>query len=100
MTNVLPFIDPYRERLAELRTWFFDQANDEEGHVAGLTIAVSGTGALNIRGCAIEPSHAEMMLGRLDAIRDRLERIAAKAGSSSEPFHGVQCQVIPLRRSA
>lgn len=100
MSNVLPFIDPYRERLAQVRGWFTDQANDPEGHVAALTIAVTGSGALAVKGCTIGPSHAELMLERLDAVRERLERIIAKAGSSAEPFHVHQCQVIPLRRSA
>lgn len=97
MSNVLPFVDPYRQRLAHVRNWFHDQASDPEGHISALTIVVTGSGALSVKGCTIGPSHAELMLASLDAVRERLERIAAKAGSSPEPFHVHQCQVIPLR---
>lgn len=100
MSNVLPFIDPYRERLAELRTWFQDQASDPEGHVSALTIAVTGSGALSVKGCTIGPSHAELMLARLDAVRARLERIAAKGSQVGDSFQAQTCRVIPFRRSA
>lgn len=100
LSNVIPFVDPYRQRLAQVRSWFNDQANDKEGHVAALTIAVAGSGALNVRGCTIGPGHAELMLGRLDAIRERLERIASKGAASVESITGHECRVIPMRRSA
>lgn len=100
MSNVLPFVDPYRQRLAQVRSWFMDQASDPEGHVAALSIAVTGSGALNVRGCTIEPSHAELILERLDVIRARLERIASKGAAAEYSFPVHQCQVIPLRRSA
>lgn len=100
MSNVLPFVDPYRQRLTQVRSWFMDQASDPEGHVAALSIAVTGSGALNVRGCTIEPSHAEMILERLDVIRARLERIARKGAAGEDSFPVHQCQVIPLRRSA
>lgn len=99
MSNVLPFIDPYRERLTQVRRWFTDQANEPEGHLAALTIAVTGGGALAVKGCTIGPSHAELMLERLDAVRERLERVAGKVAAPAS-FHASQCQVIPLRRSA
>lgn len=100
MSNVLPFVDPYRQRLAHVRSWFIEQGNEPEGHVAALTIAVTGSGALNVRGCTIEPGHAEVMLERLDAIRERLARIASKGAASVESITGHECQVIPMRRSA
>lgn len=99
MSNVLPFIDPYRERLAQVRSWFADQANEPEGHVAGLTIAVTGSGALSVKGCTIEPSHAQMMLDKLDAIRKRLETIAVGEAPVSRQVRS-QCQVIQLRPRA
>lgn len=97
MSNVLPFIDPYRQRLTQVRTWFLDQASEPEGHVSALTIAVTGSGALSVRGCKIGPTHAEMMLAKLNAIRGRLEVIAGAQARRPVVHKGV---VVPFRRIA
>lgn len=92
-SNVIQFNDPYRERLTQVRDWFVDQANNPEGHLAALTIAVTGSGALEVKGCTIGPSHAELMLGRLDAVKKRLERIAGKQTATNE---SAECKVISI----
>lgn len=98
MSNVIPLIDPYRARLTELRQWFTKHANEPEGHVAAVTVAITGTGAIVTSGCAIEPEHARQILERLDALRLRLEAIAGKdaAGDRCNQRRG---QVIPFRKA-
>ncbi len=99
MRNVLPLFDPRRARLAELRQWFTDQAQEHAGHVAAVSVAITGNGMVNTSGCGIEPEHAAVLLDELKGVMARLEGILA--AESPEPCQARhQCQVIPLRRSA
>jgi hypothetical protein len=96
MSNVIPLIDPYRARLAELRKWFTSQANEPQGHLAAVTIAITGSGSIVTSGCAIEPEHARQILGRLDLLRVRLQAIAEKDIPVRAEDRGAK--VIPLHR--
>jgi len=99
MQNVLPLSDSRRARLAELRQWFTDQAQEPSGHVAAISVSVTGDGMVNTSGCGVEPEHAAEILEELKGVIQRLEVIAfGSAPDSSQVTH--QCQVIPLRRSA
>lgn len=99
MRNVLPLFDPRRARLAELRQWFTDQAQEPAGHVAAVSVAITGNGMVNTSGCGIEPEHATVILEELRTVVARLEAIVA--GQAPAPRQaGHQCQVIPLRPRA
>jgi len=62
LQNVLPLFDSRRARLAELRQWFIDQAQEPAGHVAAISVSVTGDGMVNTSGCGVEPEHAAEIL--------------------------------------
>lgn len=98
MRNVIPIFDPHRARKAELRQWFTDQAHELAGHVAGVSIAITGDGMVNTSGRGIEPEHAAVILEELKGVAARLEAIVAgNPPATTAKRH--QCQVITLRRS-
>lgn len=98
MSNVLPLFDSRLDRLTELRQWFTEQASRPAGHVAAVSIAITGDSMVNTSGCGIEPEHAAVILEELVGVMARLEAIVAgNAPSAMAKRH--QCQVIPLRRS-
>lgn len=99
LRNVLPLFDSRRARLAELRQWFTEQAHEPSGHVAAVSVAITGDGMVNTSGCGIEPEHAAVILEELKGVVARLEAIAT-GQASVVPVKRHQCQVIPLRRSA
>ena len=99
MRNVLPLFDPRRARLTELRQWFTDQAQEPAGHVAAVSVAITGSGMVNTGGCGIEPEHAAVILEELRTVVSRLEAIVT--GQAAAPRQAPQqYQVIPLHRSA
>jgi hypothetical protein len=100
MRNILSLFDARRARLAELRQWFNEQAQEPSGHVAAVSVVITGDGMVNTSGCGVEPEHAAVILEELKGVVARLEAIATRQ-ASPEPARKVhQCQVIPLRRSA
>lgn len=99
MSNVLPLFDSRLDRLRELRQWFSEQASEPAGHVAAVSIAITGDGMVNTSGRGIEPEYAAVILEELKGVAARLEAIVA--GNAPAPMaKRHQCQVIPLRRSA
>lgn len=99
MSNVLPLFDPRRARLVELRQWFTDQAQEPAGHVAAVSVSVTGDGMVNTSGCGIEPEHAAVILEELRTVAARLEAIVAGQAPASRQLRR-QCQVIQLRPRA
>ncbi len=99
MSNVLPLFDSRRTRMAELRQWFTDQSHEPAGHVAAVSVAITGDGMVNTSGCGIEPDHAAVILEELKGVTIRLEAIVAGNAPRSKTVRA-QCQVIPLNPSA
>lgn len=97
MRNVLPLFDPRRARLAELRQWFTEQAHEPSGHVAAVSVAITGNGMVNTSGCGIEPEHASVILEELKGVVARLEAIATGQKPAQPVKLASQCQVIQLR---
>ncbi len=97
MSNVLPLFDSRRVRLAELRQWFTEQAHEPSGHVAAVSIAITGDGMVNTSGCGVEPHHALTLLEELEEVRERLEVIAGEQARRPAVRRGV---VVPFRRVA
>lgn len=100
MRNVLPLYESRRARMAELCQWFTEQALEPSGHVAAVSVAITGDGMLNTSGCGIEPEHAALILEELKGVVARLEVIATWQAPAVSAGQADQCQVIPLRRSA
>jgi len=97
LNNVLPLFDSRRARMAELRQWFTEQAQERSGHVAAVSIAITGNGMVNTGGCGIEPEHAAVILEEIKGVVARLEAIATGQKSAELAKRPNQCQVIPLR---
>ena len=100
MRNILPLFDAHCARLAEMRQWFNEQAQEPSGHVAAVSVVITGEGMVNTSGCGIEPEHAAVILEELKGVVARLEAIATGQASPEQARTVHQCQVIPLRRSA
>lgn len=100
MRNVLPLFDSRRTRLAEMRQWYTDQAQEPSGHVAAVSVSITGNGMVNTSGCGIEPEHAAVILEELKGMMIRLEVIATGQTSAVSTGRPHQCKVIPFRRSA
>ena len=96
MRNVLPLFDSHRARVAELRKWFTEQAHEPSGHVAAVSVAITGDGMVNTSGCGIEPKHAAVILEELKGVVARLEAIAAE-DAPPQRLASHQCQVIPMQ---
>ncbi len=97
MRNVIPLFDSRRARLAELRQWFTEQAQDRSGHVAAVSVTITGNGMVNTSGCGIEPEHASVILEELKGVVARLEAIATGKVPAASAVRRHQCQVIQLR---
>lgn len=81
-----------------MRQWFTEQAHEPSGHVAAVSVAITGNGMVNTSGCGIEPEHAAVILEELKGVVARLEAIAAGQAAVA-PAKRQQCQVIPIRRT-
>lgn len=97
MSNVLPLFDFRRARLAELRQWFTEQAQNRSGHLAAVSVAITGDGMLTTSGRGIDPDHAAILLGGLKRAMARLEGIAVGQTSATSAGQPHQCKVIQLR---
>lgn len=95
MQNVVPLFDSRRARLTELRQWFTEQAKEPSGHVAAVSVAITGNGMVNTSGCGIEPEHACVILDELKGVVARLEAIAT-GSVPVVPAKRRQCQVIQI----
>jgi len=96
LQNVIPLFNSRRARLIELRQWFTQQAQEPSGHVAAVSVAITGNGMVNSSGCGIEPEHAAVILDELKGVVYRLEVIAAgRVPILPERRH--ESQVIQLR---
>lgn len=79
-----------RNRKAQLRKWFLEQAQEPAGHVAAISVSVTGDGMVNTSGCGIEPEYAELILEELAEVQRRLNEVIKGPDKSA--------QVIPFRR--
>jgi hypothetical protein len=63
---------PDAERVRLIREWHRAQAQSEQTPVAFLGLTITDCGQVQISGLAIEPEHALIFLGEIDAITERL----------------------------
>ena len=99
MSNVLPLFHPRQSRTAELRQWFVQQAREPAGHVAAVSVFITGDGVLKTSGRGVDAERAEVMLAGLRSVVGRLEAMAAEEALGQH--HATrQGQVIQFRRAA
>jgi len=99
LSNVLPLFHPRQSRTAELRQWYVQQAREPAGHVAAVSVFITGDGVLKTSGRGVDAEHAPVMLAGLRSVVSRLEAIVAE--ESPGQHHTIrQGQVIPFRRVA
>lgn len=95
MNNVLPLFDSRRARMAELRQWFTEQAQEPSGQLAAVSVAITGNGMLTTSGRGIDPDHAVVLLRGLKSVVARLEAVVSEDAAHQIPM-GVQSKVIHL----
>lgn len=59
---------PSKKRVQLIRDWYETQATAEHEPVAVLNLAITAAGKIHTAGIAIEPEHALIMLGELEAV--------------------------------
>ena len=99
MSNVLPLFRPRQSRTAELRQWFAEQAREPAGHLAAVSVLITGDGVMKTSGRGVDSEHAQVMLAGLRSVVGRLEAIVAEE-SPMRHQASRQGQVIPFRRAA
>ena len=83
---------PNPERLNRVRAYLLRKALGDSSPTAMLTIAISVDGRLQLDAVAIEPEHADAILGELDALRTQLQEFVSKNRV------GASADIIPIRR--
>jgi hypothetical protein len=82
------------ERIAHIKRWHIDQATrDDAQSVATLNISITSTGEIRTSTVAIEPAHAQVILGELGHISTLLREFI---GANQPPSKNV----IRLKRTA
>ena len=95
MSDIVPLFGTRQQRIAELRQWFIDQAQEPSGHVAAVSVTITGNGMVNTSGCGIEPEHAAVILDELKGVAARLEAISGR----QQPAQVRRGEVISFFRS-
>jgi hypothetical protein len=75
-----------RNRKLELRNWFLEQAKEPAGHVAAVSVSITGDGMVNTSGCGIEPEHAVVILEEIKEVVARLEDVAYGPKTTAKIF--------------
>jgi hypothetical protein len=81
---------PHPDRIASIRHWHIEQAASDPPMVAAIYIAVSADLQVRTSAVAVEPEHAQIILGALDAVTTRLADMTADASRCA--------QIIPIDR--
>jgi hypothetical protein len=79
---------PHPSRTNAIRHWHLDQIDTGDPPVAMLHIAVTGGGQVRAKGLGLDPVHAEIILGELDAARAQIAQYLNQHSSDN---------VIPIR---
>jgi hypothetical protein len=86
-------LTPLQQRVKDIRCWHVNRGTGDLRTVAMAHIGIMSDGSIMTDGLHLDRVHAQIMIGSLDALRERLVEIAAGSEDDSTG------SVVPLHRA-